>query len=171
MQQAEGSAPLQHDSSVDAALLVIHPSLAPISLRQSSPTALPIMLSALLFRRSTRRSAQLLHASRPAPSVCSRTFAAQSAAPASRPAVDGAGRPLPAAFARRINTPEQDLQEFYAMQRRNALLGIGLALFVGGIWAYSVHAVTSAKDSFTTPEVQQIQQELDREEAAKGGRK
>lgn len=108
--------------------------------------------------------------------MVARSFA-QSAAPASRPTVgntrrlDGAGRPLPAAFAQRINTPEQDLKEYYATQRRNAILGVGLALFVGGVWWYSVYAVTAAKDSFSSPEVKQIQQELDREEAAKGGRK
>ena len=112
-----------------------------------------------------------------------RCLSAISAEPAARPQ-DGRGgasssqggpagsgapraRILPPEFQRRINTPEQDLAIYRAGLRKNALLGTALALFVAGIWGYSVYAVTAVKDSFTTPEVQQIQQELDREESAK----
>ena len=63
-----------------------------------------------------------------------------------------------------MQTPEQDLADYYRLQKKNALLGVCLAAFVGSIWAYSVHVVNDVKDTFTTPEVQQIQAELERED-------
>lgn len=99
-------------------------------------------------------------------SSASRSLSTMSAAPARAPPRRVGATPIPEAFAARMNTPEQDLAEYHKMQRRNAALGITLTLFVCGIWYYSVSAVSAAKDAFTTPEVQQIEQELDREERA-----
>lgn len=115
------------------------------------------MLSSRLVRRATTVAP---------PAMMTRSFA-QSAAPAVKPLVDEAAkstsvpRPLP---VRPLPSGPQDLAAFHSMRRRNGYLGAALFLAVGGIWAYGVHAVTIAKDTFTSPDVQAIEAELEREE-------
>ena len=141
----------------------------------------PTRLSARLPALSLIMSARLLCSSRalacPAPaSACARWFSVASVAPASRPSagavVGGGVNPqLAAAMQRKLaesrTTPEQEREEYYRLQRKNAALGIGLAAAVGAIWAYSVHVVNDVKDTFTSTEGQQIVAELEAEDRKK----
>ena len=115
-------------------------------------------------------SATLLAAPRSFAPNLSRSFA-QSSAEAVRPTTAGSrlpsvsARQLPPQIQARMNTPEQDLAEHHAMQRRNTILGLLLAGGVFGIWYYSVTAVSAAKETFTSPMSQEVIAELEREEA------
>jgi len=83
----------------------------------------------------------------------------------------GVNPQLAAAMQRKLaesrTTPEQEREEYYRLQRKNAALGIGLAAAVGAIWAYSVHVVNDVKDTFTSTEGQQIVAELEAEDRKK----
>lgn len=72
---------------------------------------------------------------------------------------------IPAAvFRSKLPSSESQLAEYYRLQRKNALLGSLLFLAVASIWGYSVWVTEDVKEKFTTPEVQQIEAELEKED-------
>lgn len=154
----------------------LHPHFAHAALLASIPPVVPLPVRRITMSGRLLSSRVL---ARPASSAsaCARWFSVASVAPASRPSVGAVGGgggvnpQLAAAMQRKLaesrTTPEQEREEYYRLQRRNAALGIGLAAGVSAIWAYSVHVVNDVKDTFTSAEGQQIVAELEAEDRKK----